>query len=138
MQDQYQQSIAGLESSDAEVVLNSAIWLVENPEYVVDQSFYATACELLQSASQENVECLRYIADTVVRQLSFKAQLLASLMKDAGSEEVKIEARRALEDLIEKASAMKTSDTEVVAQIYSAVEESGDARLIEKSRNLLK
>lgn len=132
----YQQSLAGLESPDPEIVLNSAIWMVENPECVQDQNFYMRACELLQTASCENLECLQYINERLSRQVGFKAQLLSSLMRDT-PDDIKSVAKAELDRLIENTSAIKNSDTDLVSQIYSAIRESGDPALVEKAKSLL-
>lgn len=136
MEELYQRSIAGLESSNPEVVLQSAIWLVEHVSYIRDNKFYQSACELLQTAARENVECLKFIEDNMLQEFGFKAQLFASLTKGCSSD-IMEGARSALENLLDKADTFKKTDTERRAQIYSAIEETGDTLLVQKAKKLL-
>ena len=138
MASDYEKFAEGLQSEDPEVVLDSSIWLVENPEQIEDQSLYMTACQFLQSACVENVDCLQYIDEKMTQELVFKAQLFASVVKESSDPTVKEAADKSLKNLIDQASAMKTTDTELVAQIYAIiVEEAGLPDLVEKAKSLL-
>ncbi len=60
MSEEYLKSVAGLESVDPEIALASAVWLIENPEQIQDQSAYMKACDLLYAAATEIVFTQRW------------------------------------------------------------------------------
>lgn len=133
----YEESIAALESSDPQMVLDGAIWLIENPDKVVDQNFYMKACELLYAAAMENIDCLRYIDENVVQQLAYKAQQLSSLAREESNPAIQQEAKKLIVKLITQVLPMKSSNTEMIAQIYSAIQETGCSELIQAAKKLL-
>lgn len=137
MSEAYQQSVEGLTSSDAETLLNSAIWLVENPDEVEEQDFYMKACEVLCTASSQDVECLQYISDKLVNNPVFKTQLFSQVLKDSPDEEIKQGAVNAIEMVIDSVSVLKSTNTDVVAEIYNYIKDTGNATVIEKAKLLL-
>lgn len=137
MSDQYQNSIAGLASQDPQVVMDSAIWLVENSETVHDQDCYRQASEMLYAAATESIDCLRYIDEKMSKALHFKAQIFACLVKDGNNKEMQEGAQQALENLIQQAAAIKGLNTEMIAQIYSAIQETGHPALLGHAKKLL-
>jgi hypothetical protein len=137
MVNDYEEAVAGLESGDAQIVLDGAIWLIENPDKVQDQSFYMKASELLYTAALENIDCLRYIAEKIVHQIAYKAQQLASLAREEKCPQIQQEAKKLLHELTAQVLPMKAGNTEMIAQIYSAIQETGYTELIQDAKKLL-
>lgn len=136
MEGGYAKCVAGLSNEDPAIVLESAVWLIENPEQVEDPGIYGNACELLIAASMENIECLRYINGSIQKQLGFKAQLLSQLFQQ-GTGEVKEESKSFLLQLIQDAMPLKTTNTDMAAEVYSSLKESGIPEIIEKAKQLI-
>lgn len=137
MNAEYLKYIEGLESTDPETALVSAVWVIENPEQIEDPSLSVKASNLLYFATMENIECLHYIDEHMVKQVTFKAQLLASLYKEGTPPEMKGEAEKALSRLIEQVAPLKSKNTELVAEIYTTIQETAHTPLLEKIKKLL-
>ena len=137
MDEIYCNNVEGLESGEPETVLESALWLVFNPDKIEDENHYIKACEILYTASIQDTDCLGYIDERLNDDLIFKAQLFSQVYKEGQEQEIKEAVTRAIENMIEQITQVKSSSTEMVAQIYSYLEETGDPVIIQKARQLL-
>lgn len=133
----YQECINGLASSDPSTVLDSALWIVENPGELIDQNAYSQSCEILFNACMSDTECIAYIHGNLVHDLVFKTQLFAQVLSQSSEQDIREAIIKSLEPLIEEVSQVKSVDTDMVAEIYSYLQESGEPKIIEKSKSLL-
>jgi len=137
MEDMYLKAQTGLNSLDPQILIQSAIWIIENGQQVQDQTDYMKACDILYMASVQDTDCLKYINQNLKNNPMFKAQLFSQVLKESLEQEIKDAARTSLESMLEMLTDWKNYSTEIVAQIYSYLEESGDSVIKEKARKLL-
>lgn len=127
----------GLNSDDPALLLQSAIWLIENSTFVQEQEEYRKACEILYTAALEDVECLQYIDKNIQNNPMFKAQLFSQVLRETKDKEIKDAVRLAMENMLRMLTEWKNFSTEIVAQIYSCLEDCGDAEILEKAKKFL-
>ena len=137
MDELYRKNVEGLESGEPETVLESALWLVFNPDKVEEDGDYMRACEILYTASVQDLDCLNYLDERLNEDLIFKAQLFSQVYKEGQEQEIKEAVSRAIENMIEQITQVKSSSTEMAAQIYSYIEGTGDPLIIQKAKQLL-
>ncbi|NUM36076.1 MAG: hypothetical protein HUU50_16160 [Candidatus Brocadiae bacterium] len=137
MEDMYLKAKNGLNSLDPQALVQSAAWIIENSQQVQDQNDYMKACEILYMASVEDIECLKYIDQNLKNNPMFKAQLFSQVLRESTEQEIKDAARATLESMLEMLTNWKNYSTEIVAQIYSYLEETGDPVIKEKAKKLL-
>ncbi len=137
MEDVYLKAKEGLNSLDPQVLIQSAVWLIENGQEVQEQADYMKACEILYMASLQDIDCLKYIDQNLNNNPMFKAQLFSQVLKESPEEEIKEAARISIENMLTMLTDWKNYSTEIVAQIYSYIEESGDPIIKEKAKKLL-
>lgn len=132
----YQQSIEGMKSTDSKILLDSALWIVTNPEQVNDQH-YLRACEILCNASSCDPEGLQYIHKNLKHAPGLQTQLLSQVIRETKEPEIKQSALVLINQMIDNFQEIKKTSTELIAQIYSSLEELGDAALLEKAKKMM-
>ena len=137
MEDVYLKAKEGLNSLDPQVLIQSAVWIIENGEQIQDQGGYMKACEVLYMASLQDIDCFKYIDQNLNNNPTFKAQLFSQVLKESTEQDIKEAARVSIENILDVLSNWKNYSTEMVAQIYSYIEESGDPIIKEKAKKLL-
>ena len=135
--DVYEKMVDGLASTDPQELIESAVWFIENSSGFIDQTHYIKACEILHIACSQDVECLQYVDDLLQENPTIKAQLFSQLLKETDDPEIAQAAIKALGAMVEMMSQWKSGSTEIIAQVYTYLKDSGNTQLLEKAKNIL-
>ncbi len=129
----YQKYVDGLSSSDPQTLLDSALWFVNTS----DRQYYVRASEILCKAASCDPECIKYIAQKTEQDPIFLTQLCVQVLQESKDEEVKQTTIALIEWIIDTLKNIKNESTEIIAQVYSSLQETGNPSILAKSKELL-